>query len=146
MDGLLYAVAPEGAPLWTFDAAGPIFSAPCAFTASLGAGLERRLLVTSQSGRLLCVDAVHGALRWEQPAEVHGKQDTYFLSPNQRSRDTLCSAVCTVFLPVVLTRGALNTPRNTVLPPSCRRIHRVGARPLGARRRPSERAARRRRR
>ncbi|EOD05404.1 hypothetical protein EMIHUDRAFT_448643 [Emiliania huxleyi CCMP1516] len=72
VDGLLYAVAPEGAPLWTFDAAGPIFSAPCAFTASLGAGLERRLLVTSQSGRLLCVEAVHGALRWEQPAEVHG--------------------------------------------------------------------------
>ena len=98
MDGLLYAVAPEGAPLWTFDAAGPIFSAPCAFTASLGAGLERRLLVTSQSGRLLCVDAVHGALRWEQPAEVHGKQDTCFLCPNQRPRDTYSTVVLCVQL------------------------------------------------
>ena len=74
MDGLLYAVAPEGTPLWTFDAAGPIFSAPCAFTAALGASgeLERRLLITSQSGRVLCVEAAHGALRWAQPAEVHG--------------------------------------------------------------------------
>ena len=80
MDGLLYAVAPDGTALWTFDAAGPIFSAPCAFNTAppLGAELgeqrrlERRLLITSQSGRVVCVDAAHGALRWAQPAEVHG--------------------------------------------------------------------------
>jgi outer membrane protein assembly factor BamB len=102
MDGRLYAVTPQGEVRWTFDAGGPIFSAPCLFLAAAaaaavaaavrpspapaattpapgdvgaeggGAALEERVLFTAQSGRLFCLEAAAGARRWAQPAEVHG--------------------------------------------------------------------------
>ena len=76
MDGRLYAVAADtGAPMWSFDAGGPVFAAPCvaaAAGAAEGAAAEEVVLFTSQAGRLFCASASDGALRWARPAEVHG--------------------------------------------------------------------------
>ena len=76
MDGRLYAVAANtGAPMWSFDAGGPVFAAPCVAAvagAAEGAAAEEVVLFTSQAGRLFCARASDGALRWARPAEVHG--------------------------------------------------------------------------
>ena len=47
-------VGPCGAARWVFDAAAPIFSAPCLFRG--GDPLAERVLLTAQSGQLVCLD------------------------------------------------------------------------------------------
>lgn len=82
--------------LWTFDAGGPIFSAPAVglvqaalnpehfdnnnLTSQPGAldfelrskkeRPEERIFFTSQAGQLFCVLSSNGKLCWHQPAEV----------------------------------------------------------------------------
>ena len=70
VSGCFYALSPCGSARWAFDAAAPIFSAPCLFRG--GHPAEERVLFTAQSGRLICLETAHGASRWAQPAEVHG--------------------------------------------------------------------------
>ncbi|KAL1496152.1 hypothetical protein AB1Y20_014771 [Prymnesium parvum] len=96
MDRRMHCVSPRGELLWTFDAGGPIFSAPARAMAlrspppaargeAAGLGqsaaeeaagkaeaLEERLYFTSQAGQVFCLLAADGTLRWHQPAEVHG--------------------------------------------------------------------------
>ena len=70
MDGHVYAVAPSGDLLWSFDAHGPVFSAAC--VARVCTDQRPHAIFTSQAGRIFCVDATDGQLRWSQPGEFHG--------------------------------------------------------------------------
>ena len=91
VNGLLYAVGLCGAALWTFDAGGPIFSAPCLAalddapdeggTGRAGGCGPRTIhaLLTSRcdrvapaDGRLFCVRARDGVLRWSRRGLFRG--------------------------------------------------------------------------